>query len=190
MKRSTLVIAVAALCSLPVVASAQGLGLIGGLSWGSTPDQNGALPGTLKANSGFAVGLALESGGVLGFGVNALYSQRGFTSTAVGSSEKLSYIDVPLYLKFSIPNPVITPFAFAGPQASFELNCDGGYCPSGRPKQTYAGVIGAGVKLGMLGGLSVQGRYAYGITDLNSGTVLNSSSYKARSFMLLAGIGF
>ena len=80
------------------------------------------------------------------------------------------------------------PFAFAGPQASFELGCEGGDCPSGRAKVTYAGVIGAGVKLGSM--FSVQGRYVYGLTNLNYGTVNNTNNYQARSFMLLAGIGF
>ena len=147
MKRSLIVIAFASLCALPAAANAQGLGVLGGLSWGSTPGQ-GALPGTLKANSGFAVGLAAESGGVIGFGINGLYAQRGFTSSVTGSSSKLNYIDVPVYLRLSIPNDMITPFAFVGPQASFELGCEGGNCPSGRPKVTYAGVIGAGVRLG------------------------------------------
>ncbi len=192
MKRSLIAIAIVSICALPVSASSQGLGLIGGLSYGTVPNNNGVLPGTLKANSGFAIGLAAESGGPLGFGINGLYSQRGFTSSVAGSSQKLSYIDVPIYLKLSLPNPTITPFGFVGPQGSYELNCasDGGSCPSGRAKMTYAGVVGAGVKFGMLGGLSVQGRYVYGLSDLNLTTVGNSGSYKQRSFMLLAGIGF
>ena len=164
MKRSLIVIAFASLCSLPVAANAQGLGILGGLSWGNVPP-NGVSPGDLKANSGFAVGLAAESGGVVGFGINGLYAQRGFTSSVTGSSSKLNYIDVPVYLRLSIPNDMITPFAFVGPQASFELGCEGGNCPSGRPKVTYAGVIGAGVRLGHI--VSVQGRYVYGLTNLN-----------------------
>jgi len=192
MKRSLIVIAFASLCSISAAAGAQGIGVIGGLTWGSVPNNNGALPGTLKANTGFAIGLAAESGGVVGFGINGLYAQRGFESSTPGASQKLSYIDVPIYIKLSIPNPAVTPFAFVGPQGSFELNCDaaGGTCPSGRPKTTFAGVIGAGLKFGVLGGLSVQGRYVYGLTNLNLSTVSNAGNYQARSFMLLAGIGF
>jgi hypothetical protein len=192
MKRSLLVIAFAVLCTVPVVADAQGLGVIGGLSYGTAPNANGVLPGTLKANSGFAIGVAAETGGVIGFGINGLYAQRGFSSSVPGYSQKLSYVDVPVYLKVSLPNPAITPFGFLGPQGSFEMNCDGGggSCPSGRSKTTFSGVIGAGLKFGMLSGLSVQGRYVYGLTNLNYGTVSNSSNYQARSFMILAGIGF
>ena len=99
---------------------------------------------------------------------------------------------MPVYLKVSLPNPVIVPFAFVGPQASFEMNCDGGggACPSGRSKTTFAGVIGAGVKFRCWRGLSVQGRYVYGLTNLNLSTVSNSGNYQPRSFMILAGIGF
>lgn len=193
MKKSLIAAAFLALCAVSA-ARAQGLGVIGGLSYGSVPNNNGAYPGTLSEHNGFAVGLGAETGGVLGFGINGLYAQRGFTSTVAGGSRQLSYIDVPVYFKISIKNPVIVPFAFVGPQASFELNCDAGgggtSCPSGRPKTTYAGVIGAGVKLPMLAGISVQGRYVYGLTDLNLTTVGNANSYQTRSFMLLAGIGF
>jgi hypothetical protein len=99
---------------------------------------------------------------------------------------------VPIYLKVALPNPMITPFAFVGPQGSFEMKCDGGggSCPSGHPKTTFSGVIGAGLKFGVLGGLSVQGRYVYGLTNLNLSTVSNAGNYQPRSFMILAGIGF
>jgi Outer membrane protein beta-barrel domain len=196
MKKSMLAVAVLALCAVST-ARAQGFGILGGVAFGSVPTSSGVLPGnmgTLSANNGFAVGVAAETGGFLGFGINGLYAQRGFTSSNAGFSQKFNYIDVPVYLKISIVNPAITPFAFVGPQASFELKCDAGGggqdCPSGRPKVTYAGVIGAGLKFGMLAGISVQGRYVYGLTDLNLTTVGNANSYQTRSFMLLAGIGF
>jgi Outer membrane protein beta-barrel domain len=188
MKRTLLVLAVASLCAMPSVASAQ-VGLIGGLTWGSTPNNNGAFPGTLKANNGFAIGLGAQSGGPVGFGFNALFAQRGYTSSVSGYSSELNYIDVPFYLRLAVPNPVITPFAFVGPQISFELNCSGGYCPSGNPSTTYAGIIGAGLKFHILGGVSLQGRYVYGLTNLNYGTVDNTNNYQPRSFMLLMGFG-
>jgi hypothetical protein len=192
MKRSCLAIAVAALCSLPVAARAQGLGILGGLSYGSVPNSNTSGAGSLDANSGFAVGVGAETGGMFGFGINALYAQRGYKSTIIGDSRKLSYVDVPLYFRFSIPNPVATPFALAGPQVALELNCDsnGGNCPSGRTKTTVDGVAAIGVKFPMLAGLSVQGRYIYGLQDLNYGTVSNQNNYRQRSFMLLLGLGF
>lgn len=191
MKRSRLFLAVAVLGIMPAAAGAQ-LSIKGGLSYGAIPNNSGALPGKLSAHSGVAFGLGLASSGMIGFGVEALYAQRGFTSTEPGSSQKLQYVDVPVYLRFALPTPAISPFAYLGPQLSYELKCDAGgiNCPSGRDKLTYAGVIGAGLKFAALHGISVEGRYVYGLSDLKMGTVSNTENYQTRSFMLLAGIGF
>ncbi|HEY5491876.1 MAG TPA: outer membrane beta-barrel protein [Gemmatimonadaceae bacterium] len=187
-------IAIAALCAVPAFAGAQGggIGVKGGLSFGNVSN-SGALPGSVTQRSGFAVGVSAISGGVVGVGIEALYAQRGVTSSVGADSRHLDYLDIPLYLRLAFPMDAVTPFAYAGPQASFELKCgtSSGNCPdTGRPKAIYAGVIGAGVRLGALHGLSLEGRYIYGLTDLKLNTVSTTSSYKTRSFMLLAGIGF
>ena len=91
-----------------------------------------------------------------------------------------------------IPVGGVAPYAYAGPQVSFELRCraGGSDCSSGRPSTSYAGIIGAGLFFGERGGLSVEGRYMYGLTDLKLNTVTSSSSYKTRSFMILGGVHF
>ena len=182
----------AAVPALPVIAGAQNFGIKAGYSYGSVPNNGGVFPGTLSAHSGLAVGVGVATGGVIGLGLEALYAQRGFTSTVLGASRKLSYFDVPAYLRFALPNPMVTPFGYLGPQLSFELNCDSGNgsCPSGRDKLSYAGIAGAGLKFGMLMNASIEGRYVYGLNDLNMGTVTTRANYQTRSFMLLAGIGF
>lgn len=191
MRRLLVVIATVLLAGTPAAASAQGFGIKGGLSYGTAND-NGIDPGATE-RSGFAIGVGLITGGVLGFGIEGLYAQRGFTSATGVNSRKLDYVDVPLYLRVSIPVPGISPFAYAGPQGSYELKCgtDVGNCPdSGRPKLTYAGVIGGGVKLGLLAGITLEGRYVYGLSDLKLSTIQASSSYKTRSLLLLVGLGF
>jgi hypothetical protein len=192
MKRLLAIIAILLLIEAPATARAQGgFGIKGGLSYGAASN-SGVLPGTTQ-RSGFAVGVSAMTGGVVGFGIEGLYAQRGFTSTTAGVSRRLDYIDVPVYLRLSLPTPGISPFAYAGPQGSYELQCgtDSGNCPdSGRPKFTYAGVIGGGLRFGMLHNLTVEGRYVYGLSDLNLGTVQSSANYKARSLLLLVGIGF
>lgn len=183
-------LAFAALCIAPAIAHAQ-LVIKAGLSYGNVSN-SGVLPGDVGQRSGFAVGVGATTGGVVGFGIEALYAQRGVTSSVAGDSRHLDYIDVPLYLRLAVPAP-ISPFAYAGPQASYELKCgaDSSNCPdSGRPKITYAGVIGGGVKFAALHGMSVEARYIYGLTDLKLDTVSSSDSYQTRSFLLLAGIGF
>jgi hypothetical protein len=194
MKRTVAVITVLGLMLAPRVADAQGsFGIKGGFSYGNVSN-SGVLPGALQHRSGFAAGIGLASSGLLGLGVEGLYAQRGVTSNTNGDSWKLDYVDVPVYVRAAIPAPGIAPFAYAGPQVSFEVHCSAGgsaTCPgNGRPKTTYAGVIGAGVRLGAQSGFTVEGRYIYGLNDLKLSTVTSSQSYKTRSFLILAGLAF
>ena len=132
MKRSF--VAILALCAAPVLAQAQGggFGVKGGLSYGNVSN-GGALPGSVTRRSGLAAGISLATGGLIGFGIEGLYAQRGVTSTVVTDSHQLDYIDVPVYLRIALPTAPISPFVYAGPQASYELKCgsDGGTCPIG-----------------------------------------------------------
>ena len=193
MKRAfvSLAVVTALIGSVASAAHAQsGLGIKGGASF-STVSSAGVLPGSLQSRTGYSIGLGYESGSPLGLGIEGLYSQQGMTSTTPGDSRELNYLDVPVYLRLSMPVPGFSPFAYAGPQASFEMACHAGgaNCPdTGRPKTTYAGVIGAGVRL--MGGLTVEGRYVYGLTDLKLNTVQSTDSYKSRTFMVLLGLGF
>jgi Outer membrane protein beta-barrel domain len=179
------------LAGLPA-ARAQGLGIKGGLSYGNVSN-SGVLPGNLGARTGFAAGVALAtSSSGLGFGAEALYAQRGVTSSTGIDSRSLDYLDVPLSARVTLPTPGLAPFAYAGPMVSFELRCRAGgvACPdTGRPKRSYAAVIGAGVSLGGRG-VSLEGRYIYGLTDLKLNTITSSASYHSRSFLILAGVPF
>ena len=162
------------------------------MSYGNVSN-SGVLPGSLGARTGFAAGLALaSSSGGLGFGAEALYAQRGVTSSTGLDARSLDYLDVPLYARVALPLPLVTPYAYAGPMVSFELRCRSGgvACPdTGRPKRSYSVVIGAGASLGG-GGLSLEGRYIYGLTDLKLSTVTSSASYRERSFLILVGVPF
>lgn len=92
MKRSSLGLTVLSLCTIPLVRGAQGGVIKGGLSYGSVPNNSGVVPGKSSAISGYAVGFAASSGSSMGFGVEGLYEQRGFTSSAAGYSQKLGYV--------------------------------------------------------------------------------------------------
>lgn len=190
----SLVKMIAALGFAPMMLQAQegGFGLKGGLSYGNVSN-GGALPGSVTQRSGFAVGVSAVSGGPIGFGIEALYAQRGVTSSNAADRWHLDYVDIPVYVRLAVPNSVVTPFAYVGPQASFELKCGAGSlnCPdTGRPSAIFAGVIGAGLRMSQMHGLSIEGRYIYGLTDLKLSTVSSSESYQTRSFLLLAGIAF
>lgn len=193
MKKSPIFLAAAtvfALCAPP----AQGQVTIkGGVSHAHV-SPTGALPGDLGNRTGFAIGLAVASEpSLLGYGAEALYAQRGSGSSGEIDSTHLDYIDVPAYVRVMLPSPGLAPFAYAGPQVSFEVRCrtGGSDCPdTGRATTTYAGVIGAGVQLGTGQRLSLEGRYVYGLSDLHVETVTDSGSYRNRSFMFLVGISF
>ncbi|MEO8453489.1 MAG: porin family protein, partial [Gemmatimonadota bacterium] len=162
------------------------------LSFGNVSNK-GLLPGSLEGRTGFAAGLGFVTSGVAGIGVEALFAQRGVKSDTPTDERKLDYVDVPVYLRLMVPTPGVRPFAYLGPQISFELRCKANDfdCPDGnRKKTTYAGVIGGGLRFGARRGFSVEGRYVYGLNDLKLGTLTDQNSYKTRSFMLMAGLTF
>jgi len=192
MQRSfTLTAAALILCA--ATAHAQGIGIKGGISFGDVSNR-GLLPGSLDTRTGFALGLGLSSSpGLLGFGAEGLYAQRGVGDATDADSRRLDYIDVPVYLQAMLPIAGIAPFAYAGPQFSFELRCRAGDnpCPdTDRSKTSYSAAVGAGVRLGTRRAITVEGRYLYGLTDLDLGTVTDPESYKTRSFLILVGVGF
>jgi hypothetical protein len=169
-------------------------GIKAGVTHGNISN-SGVLPGELGSRTGFAVGVSFATPptDLLGLGIEGLYAQRGAHSANNQSSYALDYIDVPVYLRVMIPAHGLQPFVYAGPQLSFEVHCGSNQfgCPSlDRPKTTYAGIIGGGVRLGWEGGVSIEGRYMYGLKDLKLGTVTTGDSYKNRSFEILVGLTF
>lgn len=194
MKRTFACVIAIALSATAVMPAQSGIALKGGLSFGNVSNR-GVLPGNLDTRTGFAAGLSFGAGrNMLGFGFEGLYAQRGVVSSSSPPDErKLDYIDVPVFVRALFPTPGIAPYAYAGPQVSFELRCraGGSACPdSGRPSTSFAAVIGGGVRLGARSAFTVEGRYVYGLTDLKLSTVTSSDSYKTRSFLILAGWAF
>ena len=55
-------------------------------------------------------------------GAEALYAERGVTSSTGLDSRSLDYLDVPLYARLALPTPGLMPYAYAGPMLSFELD--------------------------------------------------------------------
>lgn len=179
------------LLATPLVGSAQ-VGVKSGMSFGDVSN-SGLLPGDVGRRSGFTIGVSAFTPGPLGLGLEGLYSQRGVSSQAGAQSRELEYLDLPVFLRVQIPTPGLAPFAYAGPQVSYELACNAGAgeCPRGdRPSYPKAGVVGGGVKFGSETTVSVEARYIYGLDDLHLETVSDEESYKERSFVVMAGISF
>lgn len=194
---SRLVVA-AGLLALPATLAAQAeFGIKGGASFGDISNK-GLLPGDLDNRTGFAAGVSLGMRArAIGLGVEALYAQRGVTASdaVAGDDLELDYIDIPVYLKLQVPTPGVSPFAYVGPQISFEMRCrnvDVDCVDGSRETTDYAGIVGAGLKLGNETGLgfTVEARYIYGLRDLNPSTITDDDSFKTRSFLILGGILF
>jgi hypothetical protein len=194
--RTLIISAGVALAFHGTLAAQAEYGLKAGASFGNIKNQ-GVFPGDLKTRIGAAGGLFLGyRAKVIGVGIEAMYAQRGARSDQSINDQwtHLDYVDIPAYLKVTLPTPGIRPFGYAGPQVSFEAKCrtanNTAPCPAaGRKKTDFAGIIGAGVRLGGSAGLSLEARYVYGLTDLKLSTVTSSESYKNRTFMILVGLG-
>jgi len=193
MRRAHAIIAAALLVgAIPAAAHAQ-VGIKGGVTW-SDVSNRGVLPGALSGRTGITAGIGVSTpGDLIGVGAEALFAQRGLIGSDDSDSRRLDYIDVPVYLRVAIPALPVRPFIYAGPQFSFEMRCRaaGAECPdTDRPQTSYAAAVGAGVRFGERRGISVEGRYLYGLSDLNLGTVTDGNSYRTRAFLIMVGIGF
>lgn len=177
----------------PTAVQAQtGLDVVvkGGVSFGNVSNK-GLLPGNLENRTGFAAGIGFATRGVIGLGVEGLFAQRGVESASAVDERKLDYVDLPAYLRVMLPTGGLRPFAYAGPQVSFELRCRAGPvdCADGtRKKTSYAAVIGGGLRFGGWRGVQIEARYVYGLDDLKLDTVTSEDSYKTRAFLILLGL--
>jgi hypothetical protein len=123
----------------PVAAQVE-FGVKGGASFGNVTNK-GLLPGNLKTRTGWAAGVSLGfRARVIGIGAEALYARRGLKSDGTGDL-KLDYVDFPVYAKFQVPTPGVSPFGYLGPQVSFEVTCkvDDVRCTGGDRSKFSAG---------------------------------------------------
>ena len=191
MKRTFSILAALTALALAPPAFAQ-VGIKGGLSWNNVSN-SGLLPGELERYTGWSLGLGIgTTGSPISVGLEGLYSQRGLRSDTPANDVEFHYIDVPAYVRLAIPTEAVALFAYAGPQVSFEISCEvgGDTCDPNRETVGYAAVAGAGFRLGTQGSFTLEGRYVYGLSDLSWSTVTDENSYRTRSFMILAGLGF
>jgi hypothetical protein len=208
MRRAPILTTALLLALTPAFAHAQDgndksveFGIKAGAAFGNVSNK-GVLPGSLEGRAGFSGGLMIATAPkIIGLGLEGLYTQTGVKTPqgTLTNGRELDYIDLPAYLRFMIPTPSIKPYAFLGPQVSFEIKCKSAAdtdCPDMEPsgeerkQTTYAGIVGAGLRFGSSGGFSVEGRYVYGLTNLKLGTLTDDESYKTRTFLILGGISF
>lgn len=187
----TYILAMLALTA-PAVARAQvSLGIKGGISFGTLSNKEP----DWKSRTGFAAGLALDMRAkVIGIQPELLYVQKGveFDGSPSASSDapQLSYLEVPLLVKVTIPTPGIHPMIYAGPSVMFRLTCSfaGIDCKDAVKSVDYGAVLGGGLRFGGDHGFTVEGRYNWGLNDINDPGA--GVKQQTRTFLLLAGISF
>jgi hypothetical protein len=169
-------------------------------------DDGGDEPETLSSfggggfiRFGFA-GLSLQAE-VLALTKGAKLSFDDGTNSLEGKL-KLNYIEIPVTAMFSLGSG---PYLFAGPSVAFELgceveletdgssfesDCDEGEGDFSRKETDFSLHGGAGFQLPIgPGHLLIEGRYIYGLTNLNEddGTTVDSGSSKHRTWTVMAG---
>ena len=170
-------------------ASAQtSIGLKGGLSFATLSNKHP----DWKSRTGFAAGIAFDMrAGPIGLQPELLYVQKGVTSDGTPTSDapRLDYAEIPVLIKVTIPIPGVQPFVYAGPSIGFRLNCKVAEvtCPSGLVKSTdFGAALGGGIRLGGNKGLTLEGRYTWGLKDIHD--VKAGVETRTRTFLLLAGV--
>lgn len=136
---------------------------------------------TLKNKVGFVAGVfvAFNMGSVFTLQVEGLYTMKGVnmdvTNIDTTVSEKLSanYIEIPVLLKFRIPTPLVSPFAFAGASVGFKvsekLSVDGTDVPLDQAlfkNNDYGAIFGGGLNIGSHFQIDV--RYSMGLQKVIS----------------------
>lgn len=129
---------------------------------------------------------------MIGLQPEVLYVQKGvdFEGTPSASSDAphISYIEVPVLVKVTIPTPAIEPMFYAGPSVMFRLQCrvNDTDCGDQTKSTDYGAVLGAGLRFGGARGFTVEGRYTWGLRDIHDpdAGVKNNT----RTFLLLAGV--
>ena len=174
----------------PAIASAQvSLGFKGGVSFGTLSNK----APDWKTRTGFAAGLALDiRASVIGIQPEVLYVQKGVefdgAPSASPDAPRLSYIEIPVLLKVTIPTPGIQPMFYAGPSVMFRLTCSfgGADCTNMVSSTDYGAVLGAGLRFGGNHGVTVEGRYTWGLKDIHDPGA--GVQQQTRTFLLLAGV--
>jgi hypothetical protein len=128
-----------------------------------------------------------------------LYSVKGAAAGATpllpAYTDKLSYIDIPILVKYYLPTPVIKPFIFIGPSLGFLVSAKAVPAAGNEvdikdqvTSTNFGAVIGAGVKIPLVvADLSLDARYDYGLTSTDK---LNSSNMYNRVFAVYLGLAF
>jgi hypothetical protein len=156
-----------------------------GLSLGT---QEGA-GADLSTRTGFAAGVSfpLRPSRILQVQPEVLYVEKGWEG---GSEPRLQYLEFPVFLRVNAPTTGVVPWVLAGPSLSVRLACNQlvGDCPMDSRRTDYGMAVGGGVRFGGLFGITAEGRYTWGLRNVDRADQgLDSAT---RAFLLMVGVEF
>jgi hypothetical protein len=183
MSRTAILILLAAAATTAQRAHAQ-FTIKAGASFASTTESD--LVPDVSNRTGFAggVGYGFRLGGeLLSLRAELFYVQKGGDLGDEGTLE-IDELNVPLLAQFNIPIDFLSPFAYAGPQAEYELDCTRADIDCVDTESfRWGAVLGVGVRFAQR--LTGELRYNWTLTDVSE--LVDS---KPRTLLLLAGIEF
>ena len=189
-------------------------GVMAGVNYGKASSDPKSTEFTFEYKTGWLVGafLGIKVNDMFSVEPQAFYSVKGSEFKGIGSASSLTasvkagYLEVPLLGKLWFPtsNSQITPYVFAGPVFEYKLTCTAdGAIVSGSGSQdcdktdinlkstSFAATGGAGLEF-KAGAqvVRVDGRYTYGLTNINKTSANDNTKVKLRTFAVTAGVGF
>ncbi len=199
--KKMIILAVAMFTLITVLpANAQvNLGVVGGLNLAKVsfdPDPDGV---DLSNRTAFGIGGVLNFGlgETLALQLEPMFLQKGAKATGQGitgeTELKASYIEVPAMLKFAFGSGDTKPYVIAGPTI--------GYLLSAKQDETdikddvksidFGLTFGGGVSLPMGNNtVFVEGRYSFGLADINDDSDPDADKIKTKGIQIMAGITF
>jgi len=210
-----------ALVAAPRPAHAQSLavGVEGGATFSDISVGDGSVNFSNRTGYRLAGILRVGLGPILGIETGVGLTQKGGklppseSGLANDLNFDLSYVEIPALLSVTVPTgpAPVSPRFFAGPQLGFQTTCDVATSIQGiassvacdaaalggggiQTKSMDLGVVlGGGLDVGLGGpfALTLDGRYEFGLTDINDATgQANPTSVKNRHFAVSGGILF
>ena len=184
MKRVKYLLVIAVLFSVSAVNAQLRFGAKGGLNIAKAEFNKDAFRSDNV--TGFHVGPTIEAmfgKGGLGFDAALLYSQKGFYSD--DETVRISYLEVPVNLKFKLGMPLINPYVAAGPYVGFRVSGDEPW-NVGIKEQIKAKSFGAGLNFSvgaeLFDKLQLGLNYSWGLTDnYETFDANDADSYKGKA---------
>jgi hypothetical protein len=181
------------------------IGVVGGEDFANAQTLPSLFQGiTAQGTSGYILGIRSDAGLVPMFSLQTelLVSERSFqlpSGSTRSWAESLTYLQIPILLKFSPLPGAVQPYAYLGPDIGFRLSAS---LDSNSSSGINASSLFNSVDLDLDAGLGIQfeilpvlwifaeGRYTYGLVNVYNNVQAGSSlgDLRSRDFKWLAGI--